>query len=323
MSKMKTESMLFAFVLAVSLFAGCGNTEQKHPSYSTDSRQPAAESYMIGVTMESLEAFLGQVADGLMKFDDENDDVVIIILDAKYNISTQLQQVENFIAQKMDAVIIKCVDKDATEDISEICQDAGVKLVAVNVDINSHRDVYVGSNHKLSGVLETEYIAELLGGEGKVAVLMGDPSHAAAQNRTDGTKEVIDKYPDMEIVDIQSGMWDRSQGMSIAENWIKSDMEIDAIIGNNDEMVIGAQIAYELYGITDVVFGGIDGTQDSLELLKDGKISVTVFQNGFQQGYKAAESAYKLIIGETVLEYVDVPYELVKPEQADEYLSRY
>ena len=333
-------SLAVALVMASLLLVGCGQKSatstqesaskaESSTAQTTDSTKATAgqtekkDKYVIGVTMESLQDFLAYVADGCTQYGKDHPEVQVSIMDAKLDMAAQMKHVENFIAQKVNAIVIKCVDKDATGPISEKCKEAGVKLVCTNIKMNSPYDSYVGSNHKLSGKLEAEYIAKKLNGKGNIAILMGDPSHDAARDRTDAVKEVVAANPGMKVVAEQTGKWDRDKGMIVAENWIQSGLPIDAIIANNDEMAIGAIRAYEQAGKKGVLFGGIDGTKDALGYLKEGRLTVTVFQNGFQQGYKAIEAAHKLLMGENVPQYVDVPYELVPPEKADEYLAKY
>lgn len=324
----KLVSILLLMTMLLALTAGCATTATTGASAETTAAATSTaagdEKIVIGVTMESLQDFLSYVGDGLNDFAEATPGVEINILDAKLDVATQIKQVESFISQDVDAIIIKCVDKDATAPISQMCKEAGIPLIAVNVDIGSDRDAYVGSDHKLSGVLEAEELAKQMNYKGNVAILVGDPSHNAAQTRTDGAKEVFAKYPEIKVVAEQSAMWDRAKAITIAENWIQSGLEIDAIIANNDEMAIGALKAYEQANITGVLFAGIDGTKDALGYMKEGKLAVSVFQNGYQQGYTAAETAYKLAMGEKLTQpYVDVAYELITKDKIDEYLAKY
>jgi ABC-type sugar transport system substrate-binding protein len=328
----KLVSVLLLLTMILALASSCASTATTNaatPTAAVETTAPATssaaeEKIVIGVTMESLQDFLSYVGDGLNDFAVATPGVEINILDAKLDVATQIKQVESFISQDVDAIIIKCVDKDATAPISQMCKEAGIPLIAVNVDIGSDRDAYVGSDHKLSGVLEAEELAKQMNFKGNVAILVGDPSHNAAQTRTDGAKEVFAKYPEMKVVAEQSGMWDRAKSITIAENWIQSGLEIDAIIANNDEMAIGALKAYEQANISGVLFAGIDGTKDALGYMKEGKLAVSVFQNGYQQGYTGAETAYKLAMGEKLSEpYVDVAYELITKDKIDDYLAKY
>jgi inositol transport system substrate-binding protein len=325
----KIMSLVLVLALALVVMAGCASTTTTTTAATTTkagettaATTAAAKKIVIGVTMESLQDFLSYVGDGLNDYAKANPNVTINILDAKLDTAQQLKQVEGFISQKVDAIIIKCVDKDATAPISKMCADAKIPLIAVNVDISSARNCYVGSDHKLSGTLEAEELAKLMNFKGNIAILEGDPSHQAAQERTDAAKAVFAKY-NMKVVAVQSGMWDRAKSITIAENWIQSGLDINGICGNNDEMTIGAMKAYEQANKTGVLFAGIDGTKDALNYMKQGKIACTVFQNGYQQGFQAAEAAAKIVAGETVPQVINVAYELVTKDKVDTYLAKY
>ncbi|MCW3489987.1 substrate-binding domain-containing protein [Dethiobacter alkaliphilus] len=320
MFKKKALIMGVVLVMVVSLLAlaGCGGNNGNSNANTDD------DKFVIGLSMEALVDFMAYVADGFQEYADENDDVDVIVVDANYDVATQLGQVENFISQGVDAIVIKAVDRDATQAMSDAAKAAGIPFLAVNIEVGSDRDAYVGSDHEYSGVLQAEYVAELLDGEGRVAILMGDPSHDAARERTDGNKDVFANFPGIEVVAEQSGYWQRDRGMEVAENWIQAGLEVDAVLGNNDAMVIGAMLAFEQAGVADgVVFAGIDAIEDALNLMNEGRMHVTVFQNGFAQGYGAAEAAHQILQGESVPSYVDIPYELIPPERADEILAEF
>ena len=321
MKKTKLVGMGLILVMFLSLLAGCG---QKQVATAVKEQDAAKtdKTVLVGVSLESLDGFLVYVADGVQAYGKDHPNVKVVVQNASHDAATQIKQVESFISQGAKAVVIKAVDKDATGPITDMCKKAGVKLIATNVDMNSEKDVYVGSDHKYSGQIETEYVAKLLNGKGNVGILLGDPSHDAAQDRTGAAKAVIAKNPDMKVVAEQTGMWNRDKGMAVAENWIQSGKQIDAIIANNDEMAIGAVLAYKAAG-KKIVIAGIDATKDALTFEKQGLLSVTVFQDGFNQGYKAIEAADKLINGQTVPKYVDVPYQLVPPDKVDEFLAKF
>ena len=277
---------------------------------------------VIGCTFDYVGDFMAYVSDGAAAYGEEYPDVEVIILDAKMDLQIQNSQVENLIARRVDAIVIKPVDTSATQPISNLCKEAGIPLVATNSEVSSQHTSYIGSDHKLSGLLQMEAIADLLGGKGNVAILVGDPKNQASRDRTGGNKEIVDQFPGMEVVVEQTGKWMRDEGMRVMENWLQSGIEIDAVVGNNDEMAIGAALAIAESG-RDILVGGIDATPEALGYLKDGTLACTVFQNGYAQGYVAVETAVAAVKGETVESYVDVPYELVTKDKADEYLAKY
>lgn len=314
--KKRMLAILMASAMMAGVMAGCGSSDTSSSTSSGD-----GSTYKIGCSFDYLSDFMANVVDGANDYAADNDNVEVTIQDADFDVAKQLQQVENFVSSGYDAVVIKPVDADACGPIASACQEAGIPLVFVNTEANCDYDTYVGSDHTLSGVLQAEYIAEALGGEGKVAILMGDLMNIATTQRTDGNKSVFDQYPGIEVVSEQEASWMRDEAMTKTENWLNSGMEIDAIIGNNDEMAIGAAMVLEEAGITDILVGGIDASADALLCMEKGTMAVTVFQNAYMQGYTGIESAIRILEGEELPEYIDIPYELVSPDKLEEYIA--
>jgi inositol transport system substrate-binding protein len=167
-----------------------------------------------------------------------------------------------------------------------------------------------------------EYLAKQMAGKGNVVILLGDPRELATHTRTNGIKNVIAKYPGIKVVSEQRGDWMRDKALAVTENWIQSGIKFDAVVALNDEMAIGALMAGEQSGVKFLV-GGIDALPPALKLLKEGKISVTVFQDGYTQGYQGVKAAYELVTGKKVPSVIDVPFKLVPPEKADEFMALY
>ncbi len=183
-------------------------------------------------------------------------------------------------------------------------------------------DSYVGSDNVYAGELQGEFLADQLPEGGKVSVLMGEVTVQAATERTDGVKAALEKAGGFEVVSEMDSGWMRNEAMDTVENWLNSGMEIDAIVANNDEMAIGASMVLEENKREDVLVCGVDASADALNRMKEGKMDMTVFQNGYQQGYQGVETALKIIHGESAEELIDVPFEPVLPNQADEYLEK-
>jgi inositol transport system substrate-binding protein len=262
------------------------------------------------------------VADGVQKFDDDHDNVKVIVTDANFDIPTQIASVENLISQGADAIIIKPVDSSSCQPISDMCKEAGIPFIAVVSRVDSPTDCFVGSDNFYAGTLQGEYIAEALGGEGKVALLLGDLGLADAVLRTDGNKEALSKYPGIEIVDEQVASWMRDEGVAKTENWLQSDIgqSINAIISNNDEMAIGASIACQENGRDDILIAGIDALDDALKLIDEGKLAFTVFYDGVTQGYTACQVAVDLINGKQVDKQVMIDFLPVDKSNVADYL---
>ena len=330
--KKRMLAILMAAAMCGTMLTGCGGGDSGASTTPADSGDAAAsgntgsadgKTYKIGCTFDYLSDFMANVTDGVNGYADESNGAVqVTVQDAEYDVAKQLQQVENFISGGYDAVVIKPVDSDGCAPMYAACKEAGIPFVVVNTSVSCDYDTYIGSDHKLSGELQAEFIGEALGGKGKVAILQGELVNAAAVQRTEGNEEVLkNKYPDIEIVSEMEALWMRDEAMTKTENWLNSGLEIDAILANNDEMALGAAKVLKEAGITDVKVCGIDATVEALNALKSGDLAMTVFQNGYQQGYQGVKACVDIIEGNPVEKYIDVPYETVLPDQADKYLE--
>jgi inositol transport system substrate-binding protein len=295
----------------------------------TGSGVAAQDPIRIGFTFPILDQFLQTVADAATAKAEELG-VELTIVAADEDTATQLGQVETFITDEMDAIIIIPVDTDATPPMTAAAQQAGIPLVYVNrrpADLPTDGSIpYVGSDELFAGTVEMQLLSELAGGEGKVVILIGDPANEAARSRTQGCKDVIAANPGLELVAEQSGNWYREEGLAITENWIQSGQEFNIICSNNDEMALGAIEALRSADLLDdVLVGGVDATGVALEAMAAGELEVTVFQNGVAQGSGGVDAAVKLINGEPIEGMtdgvIDVPYEPVTPENMADYMN--
>ncbi|ALX12249.1 MAG: sugar ABC transporter substrate-binding protein [Burkholderia sp.] len=289
---------------------------------------PLAHAEKIGVTMASFDdTFLtilrNSIADSAKK-----DGATVQIEDGGNDVGKQLSQVQNMIAQKVDAIIVNAVDTDATPKITKMVTAAKIPLVYVNrkpVDFDKLPAgvAVVASDEKQSGTLQARQVCKLLGGKGDLLVLMGELSNESARARTKDIEDVIatKDCSGMKIVDKREGKWSRTQGQDITMNWLSSGTKFDAIVSNNDEMAIGAinalKAARKLTPKT--VVAGIDATPDGLASMKAGELKVSVYQNAAGQGAQAVAAALKLAKKQPVDRYVNVPFELVTPENMSQY----
>jgi inositol transport system substrate-binding protein len=291
----------------------------------------AAADLKIGVAMALFDDnFLTSLRNGIEVAAEKNG-VDVQIEDGKNEVGTQLNQIQNFIASGVDAIIVNPVDTDATVSISGDAENAGIPLIYVNrqpinVDMLPDNQAFVASNEVESGTYQTEEVCRLLGGKGKVLVMMGELSNQAAIQRTKDIHDVIARpeCSGMKIVAEQTAEWSRVKGNDLMTNWISAGFEFDAVIANNDEMAIGAIQALKASGraMDSVVIAGIDATPDALAAMKAGDLDVTVYQSAVGQGMGAMDAAVKLARGEHVDPKVWIPFELVTPSNLDGYFAK-
>ncbi|MBX5000899.1 sugar ABC transporter substrate-binding protein [Rhizobium lentis] len=292
----------------------------------------AAHAETVGVSMAKFDDnFLTVLRNGMTDYAKTLSGVTLQVEDAQNDVSKQQSQIQNFIASKVDAIIVNPVDTDATTAMSKLAADAGIPLVyvnrqPVNVDTLPDKQAFVASNELESGTLETKEICRILGGKGKAVVIMGELSNQAARMRTQDVHDVIktDECKGIEIVEEQTANWDRTQGADLMTNWLSSGIEFDAVISNNDEMAIGAIQALKAAGkdMSKVVVGGVDATQDALAAMQAGDLDVTVFQDAAGQGKGSLDATLKLAKGEKIEKKVYIPFQLVTPANVKDFVTK-
>jgi len=286
----------------------------------------------IGVSMDKFDDnFLTVLRNSMAEYAKTQSGVTLQIEDAKDDVSKQLSQVQNFIANGVDAIIVNPVDTSATGAITKAAADAGVPLVYVNrepidVDKLGPKAAFVASNEAESGTLEAKQICKLLGGKGNILVIEGVLSNQSAVQRTKDVHEVL-STPDctgIKVVAEQTANYDRTQGQNLMTNWLSKGMQFDAVVSNNDEMAIGALQAMKSAGVDTkkAVVGGIDATQDALASMKAGDLKVTVFQDAAGQGKGAVDAALALAAGKPVEKKVYIPFQLVTPANMDQFMKK-
>jgi ABC-type sugar transport system substrate-binding protein len=286
----------------------------------------------IGVSMDKFDDnFLTVLRNGISDYAKTQPGVSVQIEDAKDDVSKQLSQVQNFIANGVNAIIVNPVDTSATAAITHAAADAGIPLVYVNrepadVEKLGPKAAFVASNEKDSGTLETQAICKLLGGKGAILVIEGQLSNQAAVQRTADIHDVIktDDCKGIKVIAEQTANWDRTQAQNLVTNWLSKGLQFDAIVSNNDEMAIGAIQALKAAGVDTkkAIVGGVDATQDALASLKNGDLKVTVFQDAAGQGKGAVDAALALAAGKTIDKKVYIPFQLVTPENMDKFAKK-
>ena len=245
--------------------------------------------------------------------------------DARADVVKQLSQVESFIGQKVDAIVVNPVDTAATRRITKAAVKAGIPLVYVNRrpdDATLPEGVAtVASDDLEAGRMQMQYLADKLGGKGDIVILLGDLANNSTTNRTKGVKEVLAKYPDIKVDQEQTGIWLRDKAMILTNDWITQGRKFDAVVSNNDEMAIGAAMALKQAGVANgtVLIAGVDGTPDGVRAVEKGELAVSVFQDAKGQAYGAVDTAMKMIKKEPVDQAVWVPFQMITLSNVNDF----
>ena len=283
-----------------------------------------SDKVKIGVTLMDFRTEFGiGLKDYMTAKADAMGDVELTVVDAGGDAAKQLQQVETFISQKVDAIIMQPQEQEACSPAIDKAKAAGIPIINCNSLTITEPDAYVGSNDSESAEIAMTYIAEQLGGKGNVLMMHGHPGQTAEVKRTEGAMDILAQNPDMTLLDEQTADWDRAEAMTLMENWIQAyGDQINAVFCQNDEMALGALNALVQAGKKDnVLVVGVDAIDDALQSVKDGKMDATVYQDCKGQAEGAIEAAYKLAKGESVEKEILIPFILVTTENVDEYLK--
>lgn len=287
----------------------------------------AAADLKIGVSMSAFDdtflTYLREDMDKQAKSYPKGDGVQLQFEDARADVVKQLSQVENFISQNVDAIIVNPVDTASTANIIKAATAAKIPLVFVNRRPDSPTlpvgVAAVVSNDVEAGKLQMEYIAEKLGGKGNIVILLGDLANNSTTNRTKGVKEVLAKYPGIKVEQEQTGIWLRDKGMTLVNDWLTQGRDFQAVLSNNDEMAIGAAMALKSAGKKGVLIAGVDGTPDGLNAITKGDMTVSAFQDAKGQADKSVETARKMAKNEPIEQNVVIPFRLITPDNVKDF----
>lgn len=312
---MKKTIALAILALSVAATTACGK--------ANDAGGSSEDGITIGVSMLNLSnEFVASVAEGIEAKAGELG-VKVIINDGQKDPNKQIQQVETFIAQKVDAIIFNPVEAEASSPAVDKAKEAGIPIVNVNAVTVSEPDAFVGSRDQESAQIAIDFLAEKLGEKGNIVMMHGHLGQSAELQRTEGAMEALKAYPELKLIAEQTAEWNRDKALSLMQNWLQAHQgQINGVFAQNDEMGLGALKALEDAGVKDeIVLVSVDAIADALQAVKDGRQDATVFQNAEAQGGGAVETAVKIVKGEAFDKEVFVPFELVTQENVDQYLK--
>jgi ABC-type sugar transport system substrate-binding protein len=277
----------------------------------------------IGFTVNDFnDLWVTFMMDAVKKWDERTPGVTVTLGNGQTDVSTQLGIVETWINQGYDAIIVKPVEIEATVAMAKAAKAANIPYVAVQQGIKE-ADARVLQNSVVTGEVQMQAVADKLGGKGNVAIMMGEPGTLIAQERLQGNKEVLAKYPNMHLVAEEVGNWQRDQGMNIMENWLQAGIAIDAVVASNDEMAIGAILALEAAKVrSKYIVAGIDATPNALQFMKEGRLDITMFADAKTLAETSLDVAMQLI-KKIKPKDVIISDRLVTPTNVDEYLALY
>ncbi|MGY6549144.1 MAG: substrate-binding domain-containing protein [Roseinatronobacter sp.] len=225
--------------------------------------------------------------------------VNVTVFDGRYDALVQQEQFETMITQGFDAIIFAPIDIEAAATAVQAAHDAGIPVIGSNTRANSDLlHSYVGSDDVLSGYMEARYLLDQIGCQGSVVILEGPIGQSAQIERLEGNMKALAECPDVTVLEQQTANWSRAEAQTLMENWLtRHGDRIDGVIGQNDEMALGAIEAIRAAGldVNDFAIVGIDGITDALLAVRAGYMA-SILQDANAQAQGSLDVALAAVI---------------------------
>lgn len=255
----------------------------------------------IGVTFTSLKFPVFVFMQRAIEEEAARDGIEVVTVSANENASDQLKAIENMLNRGVDAMIVNAVDERSIVSAIRRCNEKGVPVVLLDrMSEGGDYVAYVTADSREVGRMQARFVAERLGGRGRVVILEGTTGNSVARDITAGNLEVLAQFPGMEVVRRQDCNWERGRALAFMENTINTGVAFDAVLANNDTMIMGAVQALQNAGLTDVITVGADADKDALEAIRSGQLTATVDKMPIEMAKKAYEVAVRTLRGEEV-----------------------
>ncbi len=259
----------------------------------------------IGVTVYDMSSFIAWGKQGAEAISKANN-AKLLWQSAHNDVNAQISQIQQFINQKVDVIIIAAVNSATLGPQIAQATEAGIPVVATNLSISGPEQSklvsYVGPNDVGAGENEAQAVIDALHGKGNVVIMQGPVGQSGSIDRTKGIQNVLAKNPDIKVLAMQPANWERNQAYKLMQDWLsRYGKEINGLISENDDMAIGAIQALKEKGLNGKIpVSGVDAIKDGLRGIRSGDIIETNLHNGALELGMAVQVAIDHIQGKQV-----------------------
>jgi len=309
------------------LMSGCGvktdneaATDNKTSSASASTENTAAkkdpytDDIKIGFICNDIGASIGAAwSDGMKNELAAFPNVQFQGFDGEASADTEVSIMDNLINQGYDAIILQCTDSAALASSVEKAEAAGIPVVTLNLDADTTHSSLVTAVDYEGGRAVAEAMAEKMGGKGNVVIISATPGATKGENMTRGFKDAMKNYPNIQILDDQSGEWLTEKAYTVMNDFLTKYSDIDGVFCHNDAMAEGAAEAAKAVGRLDgLQIWGLDGESKMMEYIEEGLCTGTVYTNAQEQGATCARMAM-FHIGQGVIKNNSTPVVKMAP----------
>lgn len=311
----------FALLMSLVLVLGaCGKTGLGNSSGSSSKEvtKKAAKDLKLGVSISTTNnPYFVSMKDGLDSYAKDKK-VSLKVADAQDDAARQADDIQNFISQNVDAILINPVDSKAVVTSIKAANSANIPVILIDRG-SEGGDVLttVASDNVAAGKMAAEFAVKELGEKAKTFELSGVPGASATVDRGKGFNDIAKTK--LDILSSQSANFDRAKALNTAQNMIQGNKDVQVIFAQNDEMALGAAQAAKSAGLKDVMIIGIDGQPDAHDAIKKGDITATIAQQPAKMGEIEIQAAIDHYQGKKVEKSTVSPIYLVKKDNVDKY----
>ena len=333
-----------AVVGAAGVLTACGGSSSSTAASSTAASSAAASSEA-ATGSANVGVCIYQFADNFMtlyRTDLEeylkDKGYSVTIVDGKNDQNTQTEQINTFLQQGVDVLIINPVQTTSAQTIVDTISPSGTPIInrepeKAVLDSYAGKCCYVGADARQSGTYQGELILETetqgdINGDGKITYIMckGDPENIDAQYRTEySIKALTDAGKEVECLYEYLDNWDQTTAQQDVANALSQyGDKIEVVFCNNDAMALGALQSIQQANRTvgkDIYLVGVDALAEAVQDVLDGNMTGTVLNDDVGQATAAAEATKLYVEGSKVEQYYWVDYVKVTKDNASEYVK--
>ncbi|MBR1130936.1 sugar ABC transporter substrate-binding protein [Bradyrhizobium iriomotense] len=261
----------------------------------------AKDAKKVGLAVANLQAdFFNQIKQSVEAYGKEKG-LQVITVDAKGDAATQVNQIQDLLAQNIDALIYIPAGATAASVPVKAAKAAGVPVI--NIDRNADGapgDTFIATDSVSSARAVCDHIAKAAGGKGEMLIIHGQKGTTPEVDRTKGCSEALKKYPEVKVVgELWSEQWHQDEGFKLAQDLLQQHPKASIIFGQADALALGAAQAVKVaHPGQKVWIAGFDGDTEALKALKDGAFDVTATQQTQKMGRLGVDAAIAIVKGE-------------------------
>ncbi len=308
MKSSKIALVLMTLIVVASMLAACGGT-----SAATQAPAAATEKLYIPVISKGFQHQFWQAvklgSENAAK--DLNVDITFEGPESEAMVDKQVEMFQTALDKKPAAICLAAVDSKAFQPLLEKAKAAGIPVIGFDSGVDSDIPVTTATTDNIAAAaLAADKMAELIGGEGEVAVIAHDQTSRTGIDRVKGfTDQIAAKYPKIKIVDTQYGGGDQLKSTDLAKAIIQANPDLKGFFGANEGSIIGVLNAAKELGLEGkLTIIGYDSGQQQMDAIRSGAESGAITQNPVGIGYKCVEAAVKAYKGETLPKTIDTGF---------------